>query len=176
MSQEFIEQLVWSIVKRFAFRVKMWLKGEKTAEKQEKEKMEGKENIETIQNGNAGLEETTENIEDEDDQHADEDDKHADEDDKPADEDDKLADNDDKHVDDDNQHSPGDVDTNKNVEENVGLTKNKYLSQEVPVEKQEKESAQLDTAIFFHFTLFLLWSLVAALSIPSVLTWAHNFK
>jgi uncharacterized membrane protein YfbV (UPF0208 family) len=31
-------------------------------------------------------------------------------------------------------------------------------------------------AMFFHATLFLLWSLVTIINVPSVLTWAHNFK
>ncbi|KAK4874324.1 hypothetical protein RN001_013684 [Aquatica leii] len=36
---------------------------------------------------------------------------------------------------------------------------------------------QLDyNAIFFHFSIFLLWCIVTAINIPSVLTWAHNFK
>ncbi|KAF5288458.1 hypothetical protein FQR65_LT02110 [Abscondita terminalis] len=30
--------------------------------------------------------------------------------------------------------------------------------------------------IFFHFTIFMLWFILAALNVPSVLTWAHNFK
>lgn len=41
--------------------------------------------------------------------------------------------------------------------------------------KNTKETS-LDTAIFFHFTVFILWLLVTALCIPSVLTWAHNFR
>ncbi|XP_018322176.1 GPI inositol-deacylase [Agrilus planipennis] len=31
-------------------------------------------------------------------------------------------------------------------------------------------------AIFFHFSLFLLWCMITFLTFPSVLTWAHNFK
>ncbi|EFA08175.1 GPI inositol-deacylase-like Protein [Tribolium castaneum] len=31
-------------------------------------------------------------------------------------------------------------------------------------------------AIFFHATLFLLWSILTVINVPSVLTWAHNFK
>lgn len=30
--------------------------------------------------------------------------------------------------------------------------------------------------IYFHATLFMLWTIVAAINVPSVLTWAHNFK
>lgn len=30
--------------------------------------------------------------------------------------------------------------------------------------------------IFFHFTIFLLWSIVTFINIPVVLTWAHNYK
>lgn len=30
--------------------------------------------------------------------------------------------------------------------------------------------------IFFHFTIFLLWSIVAIINIPVVLTWAHDYK
>ncbi|XP_044252309.1 GPI inositol-deacylase [Tribolium madens] len=30
--------------------------------------------------------------------------------------------------------------------------------------------------IFFHATLFLLWSILTAINVPYVLTWAHNFK
>lgn len=48
--------------------------------------------------------------------------------------------------------------------------------QTAKVVKRNKKEVPLDTAIFFHFTLFLLWSLTAALCIPSVLTWAHNFR
>ncbi|KAF2882737.1 hypothetical protein ILUMI_23470 [Ignelater luminosus] len=32
------------------------------------------------------------------------------------------------------------------------------------------------SSIFFHFSIFLLWFIVTGLNIPSVLTWAHNFK
>ncbi|RZB38772.1 GPI inositol-deacylase [Asbolus verrucosus] len=31
-------------------------------------------------------------------------------------------------------------------------------------------------AMFFHATLFMLWCLVTVINVPSVLTWAHNFK
>lgn len=30
--------------------------------------------------------------------------------------------------------------------------------------------------IFFHFSIFMMWCIMAGLSVPSVLTWAHNFK
>ncbi|XP_017776113.1 PREDICTED: GPI inositol-deacylase [Nicrophorus vespilloides] len=38
-----------------------------------------------------------------------------------------------------------------------------------------KEIAQ-NNEIFFHFTIFLLYLFVTILNIPSLLTWAHNFK
>lgn len=40
----------------------------------------------------------------------------------------------------------------------------------------ETTKTVVDGALFFHFSIFLLWVLVACMSVPSVLTWAHNFK
>ncbi|KAF5293758.1 hypothetical protein FQA39_LY03243 [Lamprigera yunnana] len=39
----------------------------------------------------------------------------------------------------------------------------------------DKKEVNCD-GIHFHFTIFILWCMTAALNIPSVLTWAHNFK
>lgn len=40
-----------------------------------------------------------------------------------------------------------------------------------------KKGPKLDySSIFYHFSIFLLWCIVACLNLPYVLTWAHNFK
>lgn len=39
-----------------------------------------------------------------------------------------------------------------------------------------KDIIAVPTEISFHITLFLLWTITASLCVPSVLTWAHNFK
>lgn len=41
--------------------------------------------------------------------------------------------------------------------------------------KKKKDPVSHD-AIHFHFSLFLLWFITAALNVPSVLTWARNFQ
>lgn len=44
-------------------------------------------------------------------------------------------------------------------------------------EKQDCHGNSIDhSEMHFHFSLFLLWFVVAALNVPSVLTWAHNFQ
>lgn len=51
-------------------------------------------------------------------------------------------------------------------------------------EKAEEENQSVNwldellehNEIYFHFTIFLLLTLISMLNIPSVLTWAHNFK
>ncbi|XP_057660044.1 GPI inositol-deacylase isoform X1 [Diorhabda carinulata] len=45
--------------------------------------------------------------------------------------------------------------------------------------KPLKENSELSTAyhaIYFHSSLFFLWCIVTAINLPAVLTWAHNFK
>lgn len=69
------------------------------------------------------------------------------------------------------------VETNKTETGKNVTDKKKSSPKEAPVdEKETEERVSLDTSIFFHFTLFLIWSLVTALCVPSVLTWAHNFR
>lgn len=60
--------------------------------------------------------------------------------------------------------------------ENSKSEEEKNKNEEIAASTEQKNDEVLDTAIFFHFTIFLLWLLVAGLCIPSVLTWAHNFK
>lgn len=39
-----------------------------------------------------------------------------------------------------------------------------------------QEEIPAHSSIFFHFTIFLIWCIVACLNVPVVLTWARNFK
>lgn len=59
----------------------------------------------------------------------------------------------------------------KNEEANT-INKENESSQEPKKNRDNSNHSE----IHFHFTLFLMWLLVAALNIPSVLTWAHNFQ
>lgn len=56
---------------------------------------------------------------------------------------------------------------NKSCEENNEVNNTENNIREEPAEH---------SGIFFHFSIFLLWFIVTGLNIPSVLTWAHNFK
>lgn len=39
-----------------------------------------------------------------------------------------------------------------------------------------KDLTETNNAIFFHSSIFFIWVFVTILNIPAVLTWAHNFK
>lgn len=39
-----------------------------------------------------------------------------------------------------------------------------------------KDLTETNNAIFFHSSIFFIWVFVTVLNIPAVLTWAHNFK
>lgn len=45
------------------------------------------------------------------------------------------------------------------------------------VESAPKQSMEMSLAsLHFHFSMFFIWCLVAIINIPTLLTWAHNFK
>lgn len=45
------------------------------------------------------------------------------------------------------------------------------------VESAPKQSMETSLAsLHFHFSMFFIWSLVTIINIPTLLTWAHNFK
>lgn len=155
MSQEFVEQLVWSLVKNCAlylrnlFRKPKQSKENEQITKEENNEEEKRDAVEEIENlDNEEVQKETENVESREDK---------------SEENETIE---------ENETTDDETETVENVS-----TDKEESSKEVPdVEKKRKESVSLDTAIFFHFTLFLIWCLVAALCIPSVLTWAHNFR
>ncbi|XP_066139932.1 GPI inositol-deacylase [Euwallacea fornicatus] len=56
-------------------------------------------------------------------------------------------------------------------------------SEETEVEENKEIDArpledltESNNSIFFHSSMFVIWAFVAALNVPAVLTWAHNFK
>lgn len=67
----------------------------------------------------------------------------------------------------------GNGDNNENVSES-------NRSADVQTEQSTSDSfieeITENNELYFHFTLFCLWFLVTCINIPTVLTWAHNFK
>lgn len=65
----------------------------------------------------------------------------------------------------------------QNEEEKKPIEPSTSKGNEVAVENKPAEVVQLPSLspLFFHFTIFLLWCIVAALNVPYILTWAHNF-
>ncbi|XP_066254191.1 GPI inositol-deacylase [Euwallacea similis] len=39
-----------------------------------------------------------------------------------------------------------------------------------------RDITKSNNSIFFHSSMFIIWAFVAALNVPTVITWAHNFK
>lgn len=73
-----------------------------------------------------------------------------------------------------NSESVNDVNNDNHSKNEDANTSNKDNESSQELEKKRDNSNHSE--IHFHFTLFLMWLLVAALNIPSVLTWAHNFQ
>lgn len=162
MSQEFVEQLVWSLVKKCALRVKEFFKTGKKTEKPSPEVENNEEVKEAVENIGNGEEELKV--------------KNSEETQKTTVKNNENVDGEDENRIDVDSESNKTESGSDDVEIEASETNREESSKEVPMEKEEKAATSLDTAIFFHFTLFLLWSLVAGLCIPSVLTWAQNFR
>lgn len=159
MSQEFVEQLVWTLVKKSALCVKNFFRKQKTTSENQNENkgiQEVKELTETSET--AETKEKNESSEEENTEQTGEERGNVDADSE-------------NEVKNEETDMPEKQDKIK-AEENIN-SKEELCNDKVPV---KQEINDIDTSIFFHFTLFLLWSLVAALCIPSVLTWAHNFR
>lgn len=47
--------------------------------------------------------------------------------------------------------------------------------------KKKRKNSKIDSeavlnSLHFHFCMFFIWAMVTILNIPTLLTWAHNFK
>lgn len=152
MSQEFVEQLVWSVVKKCAIYVKNLFKKQRETEQKQNDE-ETRNAIESIEsNKEESSDETNPSVEDIE----------------------NSSEKDKKEITENGGTEKSETDDDKSVDETeIELNKE---NKEEPSKEIHVEAVSLDTTIFFHFTLFLLWSLVAGLCFPSVLTWAHNFR
>lgn len=65
--------------------------------------------------------------------------------------------------------------TDKEDPKSESRSRQKTESDIPTINKVETKSA-IETALHFHFILFLLWLMVTCTCIPSVLTWAQNFR
>lgn len=75
------------------------------------------------------------------------------------------------------------VKSNEDDEASMSTTKAKVDDDENDSKKDENqinsdvnESLSAHNVIFFHATLFMIWTLVTLINVPFVITWAHNFK
>lgn len=137
MSQEFVEQWIWNVVKKYAFQIRRYFKNRKSKRNETSTETQGTpvENVQTGGNTHGESEHNTEKEE--------------------------------------THENSGEKKTENNTK---SATEKEQNSSKTDKSKESKVSISWDTAIFFHFTVFLLWTLVAGLCIPSVLTWAHNFR
>lgn len=182
MSQDFIEKIVWKVVKLLAGKVKnSFRKKSKTSDTKEIAEKKIKCKKSKLQNSKEDIhcnskvesskfDNTSENTAE----------NQTNEISKEVQMDSKLLEI--KSKDDTKSNSADKKDNNEieNLNKNE-IIKDSEVKSEEKLDDTKEEISWLNELLqhdefFFHFTLFLFWAMVAGLNIPSVLTWAHNFK
>lgn len=176
MSQDFIEDLMWKVVKAFLAKLgKFFFRKSKKPMKYDQTTSSETETSDTVVKEN----ENNQNIEnslinDKEDSQSDEDKIREDanvEDESSSDDEDvgllMKADHDAK------------TGTKQEVEESSETSTNET---NIPSNGSNQNTSQSwsellkNDEIFFHFTIFLLWSVITFINVPVVLAWAHNYK
>ncbi|KAJ8935241.1 hypothetical protein NQ314_012916 [Rhamnusium bicolor] len=198
MSHDYIEEVVWFIVKKFAKRCKQALSKKKTASKEKSQEKcmddvaenitdletnlneEQNEDVENDMPENVGRKQIEENslfnevdssnnIDNNEDQIETEKNDSVDAI--------KLEkeQNDDKEYEDEANQTITQSNQQAKREEKDQHEEQSENNEEKP-KKSENELSNSYNSIFFHSTLFFIWCIITVINIPAVLTWAHNFK
>lgn len=168
MSQDYIEELVWKIIKCCASKIKGALRSKKPLPRENENFLENKTEAGTNKDNKNSKNKERGDLDSNEIEEIETKDvlkENPDDEIKPSTSKDKSKEKD------NNENKAKSEDTENEDEE-----KDEVVSENEKDDKKEENKSDARTAIFFHLTLFFLWIIVTCLCIPSVLTWAHNFK
>lgn len=148
MSQEYVEDIVWKVVKKFTNKLKSSRATVKTDNNADKNNSDVSTEETKVENEETNIEKT-ENVENSEQNQA--------------------------PVETSEQQSEIDGVSSKEAKNEETDAEVKQTEEQV-TQNEEEANQKNPTSIFFHFTLFLLWCIVTGMCLPAVLTWAHNFR